>query len=171
VSVFSLTYGRFQRPNLALRLIFGAAIFGAAIPMIALPAFAELGGDVSSVQADQASMQASLRTTPAQAYTVHEIQAPTGIVVREYVSPTSGKVFGVAWQGPWPPDMRQILGNYFGRYQQAAQAQANTHAGRRPLVIKQPGLVVHAGGHMRSFAGQAYIPDMLPQGISAEAIR
>ena len=82
--------------------------------MIALPAFAELGGDASSVQADQAYMQASLRTTTAQAYTVHEIQAPTGIIVREYVSPTSGKVFGVAWQGPWPPDMRQILGNYFG---------------------------------------------------------
>jgi hypothetical protein len=67
--------------------------------------------------------------------------------------------------------MRQILGNYFVQCQQAAQAQANTHAGRRPLVIKQPGLVVRAGGHMRSFSGQAYIPDMLPQGVSAEAIR
>lgn len=176
MSVFSLTYGRFPPPNLALRLIalrliLGAAIFGAAIPMIALPASAELGGDAISVQADQAYMQASLRTTTGQAYTVHEIQAPNGIIVREYVSPTSGKVFGVAWQGPWPPDMRQILGNYFGQYQQAAQAQANMHAGRRPLVIKQPGLVMHAGGHMRSFAGQAYVPDMLPQGVTAEAIR
>jgi len=169
VSVFSLTYGGFQRPRLALRLIFGAAIFGAAVLTIVSPAFAELGGDASSVQADQAAMQASLRTTTAQAYTIHEIQAPTGIVVREYVSPTSGKVFGVAWQGPWPPEMRQILGNYFAQYQQAAQA--NTHAGRRPLAIQQPGLVVHAGGHMRSFAGQAYIPGMLPQGVSAETIR
>lgn len=169
MSEFSLIYSGFQRPRLALRLIFGAAIFGAAILTIVSPAFAELGGDASSVQADQAAMQASLRTTTAQAYTIHEIQAPTGIVVREYVSPTSGKVFGVAWQGPWPPEMRQILGNYFAQYQQAAQA--NTHAGRRPLAIQQPGLVVHAGGHMRSFAGQAYIPGMLPQGVSAETIR
>jgi len=115
-------------------------------------------------------MAGRLRTTQTQGYAVHEIQAPTGTVVREYVSP-AGKVFGVAWQGPWPPDMRQILGSNFEQYQQAAQAQANQHVGRRPLMVDQPGLVVHAGGHMRSFAGHAYIPDLLPQGVSAEAIR
>jgi hypothetical protein len=139
--------------------------------MLTLPAIAGLGEDASSVQADQSHMQASLRTTQAEAYTVHEIQAPTGIVVREFVSPTSGKVFAVAWQGPWPPDMRQILASYFAGYQQAAQTQANSHPGRRPLVINQPGLVVQSGGHMRSFAGRAYIPEMLPQGVSAEVIR
>jgi hypothetical protein len=147
------------------------AILAAATVLTALPAFAGLGDDLTSVETDQAHMQGTLRTTQAQAYTVHEIQAPTGIVVREYVSPASGKVFGVAWQGPWPPNMRQILSNYFVQYQQAAQAQANSHAGRKPLVIQQPGLVVQAGGHMRSFAGRAYIPDMVPQGTLAEAIR
>jgi len=147
-----------------------AVILYVAMLTISLPAFAGLGEDVSSVQADQAHMQGSLRTTQTQAYTLHEIQAPSGIVVREFVSPT-GKVFGVAWQGPWPPDMRQILAGYFGQYQQAAQAQVNSHAGRKPLVIDQPGLVVQSGGHMRSFTGRAYIPEMLPQGVSAEAIR
>ncbi|MGA8865744.1 MAG: DUF2844 domain-containing protein [Candidatus Sulfotelmatobacter sp.] len=136
----------------------------------ARPAFAGLGEQVSSVQTDQAQMHASLRVTQAQAYTVQEIQAPTGIVVREFVS-SSGKVFAVAWHGPWPPDMRQILASYFEPYQKAAQQQASSHAGRRPLRIEQPGLVVEAGGHMRSFAGKAYIPDMLPEGVSAEAIQ
>jgi hypothetical protein len=145
-------------------------LFGAAILIAPAAAFAALGGDFSSVQADQAHMQGSLRTTQTQAYTVHEIQGATGTVVREYVSP-SGKVFGVAWQGPWPPDMRQILGNSFEQFQQAAQAQASSRSGRRPLRIDQPGLVVHAGGHMRSFAGHAYIPDLLPQGVTAEAIQ
>ena len=153
------------------KLVLRAAILSATMLMFALPSFAGLGEDISSVQADQAHMQGNLRTTQAQAYTVQEIQAPTGIIVREYVSPTTGKVFGVAWQGSWPPDMRQILGNYFGQYQQALQAQANSHAGRRPLVIQQPGLILQAGGHMRSFAGRAYIPEMLPQGVSAEVIR
>ena len=153
------------------KLVLRAAILSATMLMFALPSFAGLGEDMSSVQADQAHMQGNLRTTQAQAYTVQEIQAPTGIIVREYVSPTTGKVFGVAWQGPWPPDMRQILGNYFGQYQQALQAQANSHAGRRPLVIQQSGLILQAGGHMRSFAGRAYIPEMLPQGVSAEVIR
>jgi len=149
---------------LSLTAILAIAMLGA------IPAFAGLGEDVSSVQADQAHMQGSLRTTQGQAYTVHEIQAPTGTVVREYVS-AEGKVFAVAWQGPWPPDMRQILATYFEQYRAAAQAEVNAHAGRRPLLIQQPGLVVQSGGHMRSFAGRAYIPQMLPQGVSAEAIR
>ncbi len=164
---FSLNKLRiFQCHGLPQRLAFAATIL-----LMALPAFAGLGDDVTSVEADQAHMQGTLRTTQTQAYTVHEIQAPTGIVVREYVSPASGKVFAVAWKGPWPPDLRQILSNYFGQYQQAAQAQANSHAGRKPLVIQQPGLVVQAGGHMRSFAGRAYIPDLVPQGMLAETIR
>jgi hypothetical protein len=141
-----------------------------AAMLMTVPAFAGLGEDGSSVEADQSRMQASLRTVPNQAYTLHEMQAPSGIVVREYVS-TAGKVFAVAWQGPWPPDMRQILANYFAEYQQATQAQAGLRAGRRPLVITEPGLVLESGGHMRSFAGRAYIPDMLPPGISVEAIR
>ena len=161
----------FQCHGDTTKLVLRAAILSATMLMFALPSFAGLGEDISSVQADQAHMQGDLRTTQAEAYTVQEIQAPTGIIVREYVSPTTGKVFGVAWQGSWPPDMRQILGNYFGQYQQALQAQANSHAGRRPLVIQQPGLILQAGGHMRSFAGRAYIPEMLPQGVSAEVIR
>jgi len=86
------------------------------------PAFAALGEPASSVQADQAHMQGTLRTTQTQAYTIHEIRAATGTIVREYVS-SSGRVFAVAWQGPWPPDMRQILGSYFEQYQQAVQAE------------------------------------------------
>jgi len=115
-------------------------------------------------------MQGVLRSTEAAAYTVHEINAPTGIIVREYVS-ASGKVFGVAWQGPWPPDMRQVLANYFDTYRQASQAQANSHPGRRPVVIDQPDLVVQSGGHMRSFIGRAYVPALLPAGVTAETIQ
>jgi Protein of unknown function (DUF2844) len=154
----------------SVKLALRATFLAAAFLFTALPAFAGLGDDVSSVQADQAHMQGSLQTTQAQAYTVHEIQAPTGTVVREYVS-SSGKVFAVAWQGPWPPDMRQILANYFPQYQQATQARANLHSGRSPLTISQPGLIVQSAGHIRSFAGRAYIPEMLPRGVSAEAIR
>jgi Protein of unknown function (DUF2844) len=146
-------------------------IISATMLMIALPAFAGLGENVSSVLADQAHMQGSLRTTQSETYTVHEITAATGVVVREYVSPATGKVFAVVWQGAWPPDMRQVLANYFAQFQQAAQTQTNSHVGRRPLLINQPGFVLESGGHLRSFAGRAYIPDMLPQGVQAEAIR
>jgi Protein of unknown function (DUF2844) len=124
-----------QGHDASVKLGLWAGILSATILMGILPAFAGLGEAASSVRADQAHMQGSLRTTQTQAYTVHEIQAPTGIAVREYVS-TSGKVFAVAWQGPWPPNMRQILATYFDEYQRAVQAHGNSRAGRRPLMIE-----------------------------------
>jgi Protein of unknown function (DUF2844) len=134
------------------------------------PLHASLGGDTTSVQADQAHMQGTLSSVRAQNYMVHEIHAPTGTVIREYMSP-SGTVFAVAWEGSWPPDMHQLLGDYFEQYTQAAQAQSNVRSGRRPLHIELPGLVVRLSGHPRSFAGKAYLPDKLPPGVSADELR
>ena len=145
-------------------------VIGSLFALAWLPAWAALGGDLSTVQADQVHMRGSLRTTVAAAYTVHEIQSTSGVVVREYVS-SAGKVFAIAWQGPWPPDMRQLLGSYFDPYIQAARARSGPGMARRPLMIEQPGLVVQVGGHPRSFIGRAYIPDQLPSNVTAEEIR
>jgi len=140
--------------------------------MLALPwgSFAALGGDATTVQADQLKMQGSLSTTSADAYSVHEIQVPTGVTVREFVSP-AGKVFAVAWQGPFHPDLRQVLGAYYDQYIQAAQAQRATRKGRGPLLIQEPGFVIQISGHMRSFVGRAYVPQMMPAGVKVEDIR
>jgi len=132
--------------------------------------FASLGDNVASVQADQIHMQASVRTIPADTHVVHELRSSTGTVVREYVSP-AGTVFAVAWQGPWLPDMRQLLGSHFEEYEKAMQAQSGGRVGRRPIQIELPGLVVHLTGHPRSYAGRAFVPEMLPQGVKAEDIR
>jgi Protein of unknown function (DUF2844) len=145
----------------------GIALLLLALP---LPALAALGGDVASVHEDQAQMKGSLKTTEGMTYTVHEIKAGTGTTVREYVSP-GGEVFGVSWQGPFIPDMQQLLGSYFDAYTAAAQAQRSAHKGRAPLNIQQPGLVVESNGHMRSYSGRAYDPEKLPQGVSANEIR
>ncbi|MGB8911349.1 MAG: DUF2844 domain-containing protein, partial [Candidatus Sulfotelmatobacter sp.] len=145
-----------------------------AVTSSALPAWAALGGDITSVQADQAHMRASLRTSVYALYAVHEMQSASGTVVREYVSSTgqsAGKVFALAWQGPWRPDMQQILGNYFEQFAQAAQSQSKIRMGRRPLIVDLPGLVVEQGGHAGAFAGRAYVPGMLPTGVRAEEIQ
>ncbi len=141
-----------------------------ALLLFPLPSFASLGSDVTSVQADQAKMQGSLRTTSNDSYTLHEIQAPTGVAVKEYVS-TSGKVFAVTWQGPVHPDLRQLLGTYFDQFVQAEKAQRAQRRGRGPVQIQLPGLVVLVGGHMRAFLGKAYVPQMLPAGVRGEDIR
>ncbi|MGA2606720.1 MAG: DUF2844 domain-containing protein [Terriglobia bacterium] len=134
------------------------------------PLSASLGGDFTSVQADQAKMQGTLQTTSGDSYTVHEIQASTGVAVKEYVSP-AGKVFAVTWQGPFHPDLRQLLGTYFDQYAQAVQTQRAHRRDHGPLLIQQPGLVVQIAGHMRSFTGKVYVPQMLPAGVHAEDLR
>jgi hypothetical protein len=162
--------------NTCVRKSWRLLAIGAALAVVsaALPASAALGGDGASVQADQLHMQGSLRTTAAAAYTMHEIQGASGTVVREYVSAagaSAGKVFAVAWHGPWRPDMRQILGGYFEQFAQAAKSQSKIRMGRRPLMIELPGLVVEQSGHARAFAGRAYVPDMLPTGVRPEEIQ
>jgi len=138
--------------------------------LLPLPAFAALGGDVTSVHQDQAQMKGTLKTTQAGAYTVHEIKASAGIVVKGYVSP-AGKVFAITWHGQFIPDMHQLLGTYFGQYVQAANAQRESHVGRRPINIQQPGLVFQNGGHMRSYFGRAYVPNSVPQGVDVDALQ
>ena len=107
-----------------------------ALIAFAAPAFAELGGTISSIQADQLKMGASRQVSSTSGYQLHEMQSPQGIRVREYAS-TNGIVFGVTWNGPWMPDLRQLLGPYFNQYMVAAQGKK---AARGPVSIQLPGL-------------------------------
>jgi Protein of unknown function (DUF2844) len=136
---------------------------------LSYPALAALGGDVTSVEADQAHMKASLQVKQSEGYAIHALREPGGTVVSEYVSP-AGRVFAVSWHGPFFPEMQQILGSYFQQYSAALQARKKVY-GHHPLDLEQPGLVVQSGGHMRAYVGRAYIPEMLPAGLKAEEIK
>ena len=118
-------------------------------------------------------MKGTLRSVDAHTFVMHEITAPTGAVVREYVSP-AGAVFGVAWEGQFPPDLQSLLGPYYQQAQQAQKAASSAQqprVRRAPVVIETPGLVLYQTGHMRSFHGQAYVPQLVPQGVQASDIR
>ena len=144
-----------------------ALIFSLAF---SLPARAALGGDISSVQNDQAHMKGALRSTAAGNYVVHEITDSNGTVVREYASP-GGKVFAVAWQGRWTPDLRQLFGTYFDQFAQAAQVKQSQRPDRGPLSIQEPGLTVHTSGSMRNVFGRAFIPEQMPEGLDPDSVR
>jgi uncharacterized protein DUF2844 len=148
---------------------FAARLAGIGLLMFtaAHPAHATLGGVEATVQVDQTQTGATLRTVYGAKYTMHELQAPSGTTVREYIAPT-GMVFAVAWQGPSMPDLRQLLGAHFDPYVAGVAARRNV---RGPVLMQLPGLVVQSGGRMRSFAGRAYVPDSLPQGVSADELR
>jgi hypothetical protein len=146
-----------------------AAVALAALMGFSLPASASLGGHAGSVESDRARMNGSLRVTPHDSYEVHEIQAPGGSVVDEYIS-AAGTVFAVAWHGQFPPPMEQILGTYFEQFSAALQARPKMY-GHRPLNIREQGLVVETGGHMRAHFGRAYDPSLLPQGFAVHEIQ
>ena len=133
-------------------------------------AFGTLGGNLDSVQSDQARMMAALKSREAIGYTVHEMRTPAGVVIRQYVS-RAGRVFGVAWQGPFMPDMRQLLGAYFPQFSAAAKRQRESHVGRHLLNIQEPGLVAESNGHMRAYSGRAYDPALLPEGVHGNDVR
>ena len=134
-------------------------------------ASASLGGNVGTVETDRVQMKAAqLRIIRASAYTFHELQSPAGVTIREYYG-TGGTVFGIAWEGPWPPDMRQLLGSYFEQFQRANEASRKTRKTRGVLVVNDNGLVVQIVGHARSFSGFAYAPGLLPPGVQPAVIR
>ncbi|MFI5183421.1 MAG: DUF2844 domain-containing protein [Vicinamibacteria bacterium] len=133
-------------------------------------ALASLGGDVATVEADRDEMQGSRTISASRSYSVHELKAPTGTVIREFVSP-DGIVFAVAWQGPFMPNLRQLLGDYFEPFSEAAQAQRAHRPGRRPMLVQGAGFVVESGGPMRALFGRAYIPDRLPAAMDEGGIQ
>jgi hypothetical protein len=161
-----------SRSQAAMQIVLLA---GVVLSSLLLPsrAAAALGGDVTSVETDQQQMKAKRAVRATASYLVHEITTPYGTVVREYVSP-DGKVFGVAWRGPFLPNFQQLLGDSYATFAQAAQDARSAQPRRSrnaPLAVAQPNLVMHSGGHTRAYVGQAYIPGMIPQGVDAQEIR
>ena len=143
------------------------------LSLLAIPsaAFAALGGSAITVDADRVHVQGALmRIERNSAYALHEIRSASGTMVREYVD-SSGTVFAVAWDGPWMPDLQQVLGEHFEHFQAAMRARQQTRHTRGLVTFADGGLVVQMSGHPRAFAGRAYLSARLPAGIQLESIR
>lgn len=106
----------------------------------------------------------------ASSYTVQETTFGNGTIVREYLA-QNGSVFGIAWQGPQMPHLADLLGTYFPQYVAGVKAARAVRGGHGPVAVDQNGLVVHSGGHMGAFAGEAWLPQALPEGVSGSDIQ
>jgi Protein of unknown function (DUF2844) len=143
---------------------------------VAAPALAALGGTPTPPPAGAVSsslapvVHAASGAGVTAPYTVTQTTFAAGTIVREYVS-TAGTVFGIAWNGPIMPNLPVLLGTYFTQFDSARVALRAAHPGRGPIAVDLPGLVVHSGGHMGGFSGQAYLPQSLPAGVSAADIQ
>ena len=126
------------------------------------PAWAVLGETQATIHADVQTI------APGAAYSVSTSTLPTGTVVNEYAA--AGKVFAVSWRGAMPPDLSQLLGAYYTQYQSGLAARpSGTH--NHHVQINSGGLVLEAGGHMRDLRGIAYVPALMPQGVSAGELK
>jgi hypothetical protein len=136
------------------------ALLAALGPSIAC---ATLGEAETTVQTDVDQLHASIKSSQDRlGYRVHEIQLPTGTVLREFVAP-GGNVFAVAWAGPAKPDLRQTLGKHFDTFVSAPKSK---FADRRHMLIQQGDLIVESRGHMRAMSGRAYLASAVPSGVN-----
>jgi hypothetical protein len=118
-----------------------------------------------------AASGASASASTSSSYTVQQTTFSNGTIVREYLA-QNGSVFGIAWHGPQMPHLADLLGTYFPQYVTGVQAvRAARGGGHGPVAVEQSGLVVHSGGHMGAFAGQAWLPQALPEGVSGSDIQ
>lgn len=129
-------------------------------------------GAASSTQSVMRSAASAASSATASAsYTVRETTLGNDTVVREYLA-TDGSVFGIAWRGPQMPDLNDLLGSYFPQYVAGVKAVRAARGGARgPVAVDQSTLVVHSGGHMGAFNGQAWLPTALPAGVSGSDIQ
>ncbi|HEY6457602.1 MAG TPA: DUF2844 domain-containing protein [Steroidobacteraceae bacterium] len=131
------------------------------------PARAALGGTADTVESDRLSMKALTRPVPTGALRKEELQLPSGTVVTEYLGST-GLVYAVTWHGPSLPNLQLILGNYFANLKTAARQPV---VRRRLVRVNSPDIVIESGGKTRAFAGRAWLPTMLPPGVTAADIQ
>lgn len=132
-------------------------------------AHAALGGGPDTIAADRTALKAVHRaTTSHKGYTVEEVVSDA-TTVREYVSP-DGVVFAITWNGYVTPDLTQLLGSYWGEYSAARQKAARTFGTRRHRLATD-NIVVERWGHMRDLRGRAYVPGLIPTGVSSDEIQ
>ncbi len=142
-------------------------VVAAMLLLSAGPSWAVLGEPVASLATDSERLSAELRTTAANGYSVYELTAPSGTTVRQFASP-EGIVFGVAWSGPFAPELAPLLGSYFEAYRQAVQTPVRHHG---PLFVRTDRLVIATGGHMRALHGSVCATALLPASLTAGVVR
>jgi hypothetical protein len=130
---------------------------------------ATLGEVEDSVLSDETALVAKrVSKTVRNGYTVQELRSDS-VTVREYIAPT-GVVFAIAWNGLIHPDLTPLLGTYADEYE-TAMLHASREPGRRNRQVETNRVVVEKWGHMRNLQGRAYVPALIPSGVSVDEIK
>lgn len=176
----------------ALRGRLALAVVAIAAGALGAPsAFAELGGAPTLSPASQRPVQQAAAasskadnqtasTTPAASNTatgttadwsMREVTQADGLIEREYLD-ADGLVFAVAWRGPHRPELSVLLGTkYATQMSQNARALRQQGKGSHGTTSQVDAtFAVQASTHQRSSTGVAWLPQLLPAGVSPEAL-
>lgn len=151
----------------AFTLMFMLSLLQGALAWAALgSAPSDFGGTNTQTRMAARSLAAT-SATAAAVYTVSQSTLDSGTIVREYMD-TNSVVFAVSWKGPTLPDLRTLLGDKFTVM--TSNAAKRPKAGHSQLAVEQSDVVIVSNGHMRAYAGQAWIPSALPAGFDTATI-
>jgi hypothetical protein len=162
-----------RRILLKTNLSFFIGFMGIAVAVAVLIATervqATLGeGEVTVASDGQMLSSRGISITTRIGYTVHEIVSDAA-TVREYVS-RDGWIFAIAWNGLIHPDLTQLLGAYATEYEDALQRHP-PEPGQRVLHVEANNVIVEKWGQMRNLQGRAYVPALIPPGVTVDEIR
>jgi hypothetical protein len=153
----------------SINTLFIGLIVVAFITVNARIARATLGESTDSVESDRKAYSGVHQDTLYRTgYSIQDF-ATDGNVVREYIS-QSGVVFAIAWNGISHPDLTTLLGTHLQNFQQALQ-KSSRQRGKRHMQVKANSIIVEKWGHMRNLQGRAYIPSLIPSGVSPDEIK
>jgi len=128
---------------------------------------AELGaGKTEHISAGLRLQKLQLRNVN-DLYSVQELTLETGTVVKEYINST-GKVYGVSWQGPIKPDLRLFLGDKALSRLSPISTQKNLD--HHHASMNSADLVIISRGQGRLFSGKAFAPLLAPASIGIDQI-
>jgi hypothetical protein len=148
-----------------------ALVVAALATVMSLNAHAALRGQPTLPAVAASTTQGvSVDASVNPAYTVRQETLANGLTEREYLT-TGGEVFGIAWSGPFQPDLQNFMGSdVFAEYGTALQA-LHAQGLRGPVNTTFDGVVVQVGGHMGHFVGRAYVVDLVPTGVDPSVIQ
>jgi hypothetical protein len=131
----------------------------------ARPAHAQLGRPVSSVWSDGRVIEPT-HVLDIKGPLVSEttVETPWGVRAREFNGP-SGRIFAIAWSTHGLPYIAHLYGRYFAGYLAWIHAHAHKGAGG-DLSVRTADMRGHVQGHMGDWSGSAYVPALLPPGVS-----
>ncbi len=136
---------------------------------LASSAWATLGETAATIPGDEKALAAT--RGPANVRERYQVErlVSASRTVREYVAP-SGVVFAVSWNGVSHPDLGVLLGAYATPVRRVLDRQ-RASPGRRSRRVEAGGVVVETWGHMRALHGRAWVPALLPAGVTLDEIQ